>query len=107
MEEQVAEIWRSVLGRETVGVHDNFFDLGGHSLLMAQVHSRLSSATFQQVSVVDLFRYPTVSSLAQFLESNKDAPTRSRDANGAQTRAARRLAELQERVGQTSRANAQ
>jgi Phosphopantetheine attachment site len=50
-----------------VGVHDNFFDLGGHSLSMVRVHGRLCEALKADLSVTDLFRYPTVSSLATFL----------------------------------------
>jgi acyl carrier protein len=45
MEACVAAIWQEVLGVERVGVHDNFFDLGGHSLLTLQVAARIEQAT--------------------------------------------------------------
>jgi len=45
----LAEIWRAVLGVERVGIHDNFFDLGGHSLLLAKVHSQLQTALGHEV----------------------------------------------------------
>jgi hypothetical protein len=49
-----------------VGVKDSFFDLGGHSLLVVQVHRRLA-AQFPELAIVDLFRYPTISALARLL----------------------------------------
>lgn len=63
----LATIWRDVLGLDHVGADDNFFDLGGHSLLMVRVQSRLAEALGRDVPVVDLFRYPTVRSLARHL----------------------------------------
>jgi amino acid adenylation domain-containing protein len=73
MERQVARLWQEVLGLETVGVHDNFFDLGGHSLLMVRVHGRLCEALSVDLSVTDLFRYPTVSALVTFLGPGAEA----------------------------------
>jgi amino acid adenylation domain-containing protein len=63
-ERQIAEIWREVLAVEQVGLNDNFFDLGGHSLLIVQMQARLTMALGRTLTVVDLFRFPTVSSLA-------------------------------------------
>ena len=51
-----------------MGVHDNVFDIGGDSLLIAQLRNRLRSAFRQSLSIVDLFRYPTISALARYLE---------------------------------------
>jgi amino acid adenylation domain-containing protein len=65
-EEAIAAVWREVLGLPAVGVKDSFFDLGGHSLLVVQVHRRLS-AQFPELAIVDLFRYPTISALARLL----------------------------------------
>ena len=67
LEQIVAQIWCDVLRLDKVGIHDNFFDLGGHSLLVARVQSRLRQALGRDVSVVDFFKYPTVESLAQFI----------------------------------------
>ena len=64
LERKVSSIWQDVLGVESVGTTDNFFDLGGHSLLMMRVQSRLRELAGVDVRVVDLFRYPTVSALA-------------------------------------------
>jgi amino acid adenylation domain-containing protein len=69
-EEAIAAAWREVLGLAAVGVEDSFFDLGGHSLLIVKVH-RLLAEQFPELAVVDLFRYPTISSLAQFLSKER------------------------------------
>ncbi len=66
-ERLVAAIWRETLETETVGAHDNFFDLGGHSLALARVHVLLKERLGREVSMVDLFRYPTVAALAKHL----------------------------------------
>jgi hypothetical protein len=50
-----------------VGVHDNFFDLGGRSLLLVRVHGRLCELLRREISMIDLFRHPTVASLAGHL----------------------------------------
>ncbi|HXU31201.1 MAG TPA: amino acid adenylation domain-containing protein [Thermoanaerobaculia bacterium] len=67
LESSIAEIWREVLGREQVGVDDNFFDLGGHSLLLVRVHGRLKKLLGREVPIVDLFAHPTVAALAGHL----------------------------------------
>ncbi len=72
-ERTIAEIWRRVLQVEKVGMHDNFFDLGGHSLLMVQVHGRLREAFDRDLSMLDLFQRPTVSALAGFLSREEEA----------------------------------
>jgi len=61
-------VWSDVLGVDRVGVRDNFFDLGGHSLLLIRVHARLKQELDADVAVVDLFRYPTIESMAAWLE---------------------------------------
>jgi len=67
IEELIAGIWRDVLQLREVGTRDNFFDLGGHSLLAVHAHRRLKKAFDQSISMTDLFRFPTIRSLAQFL----------------------------------------
>ena len=63
-EEQVAAIWRAVLNVEQVGVHDDFFDVGGHSLLAMRVAARIHAATGIRISFRELFTARTVESLA-------------------------------------------
>jgi amino acid adenylation domain-containing protein len=72
LEQVIAAIWQEVLRQDQVGVHDNFFDLGGHSLLLIRVHSRLCEALRRELPMVDLFRHPTVSSLARHLADPTD-----------------------------------
>ena len=69
-ERRVAAIWRDCLNLKTVGIDDNFFDLGGHSLLLVKVHGRLRAELDAQLSLVDLFRYPTVRLLAAALSTD-------------------------------------
>jgi acyl carrier protein len=71
-ERTIAAIWKQVLQVEKVGMNDSFFDLGGHSLLMVQVHGKLQEVFKKDLSVMELFQYPTVSSLAEFLIRGKD-----------------------------------
>ncbi|MGD1913648.1 MAG: phosphopantetheine-binding protein, partial [Rivularia sp. (in: cyanobacteria)] len=66
IEKTIANILQEVLRIEEVGIHDNFFELGGHSLLLVQVHSRLQKI-FEQLSLVDIFQYPTINYLAKHL----------------------------------------
>jgi hypothetical protein len=68
LERAIAEVWSRLLGIERVGVHDNFFDLGGHSLLMAELRTSLQAKVGRTLSMVELFQYPTVKALAEFLE---------------------------------------
>ena len=69
VERTIAMIWQEVLQVDRVGMHDNFFDLGGHSLAMVQVHSKLQDIYSRDLSLVDLFRYPTISALVQLCQS--------------------------------------
>ncbi|HMB52697.1 MAG TPA: beta-ketoacyl synthase N-terminal-like domain-containing protein, partial [Thermoanaerobaculia bacterium] len=64
LERRVAAIWARVLGVERVGVDDNFFDLGGHSLLLLRVHRALRRELGAGLALVELFDHPTVASLA-------------------------------------------
>ena len=68
VEREIAEIWQEVLGIENVGVADNFFDLGGHSLHAVRVHSKLSVKFDNRISLVYLFQFPTISALADLIE---------------------------------------
>ncbi|HKG23470.1 MAG TPA: amino acid adenylation domain-containing protein [Blastocatellia bacterium] len=71
-EKKISAIWKETLGVEKVGVHDNFFDLGGHSILMAEIFSKLQAAFKKEILMAELFEYPTVNSLARFLEQGSN-----------------------------------
>ena len=64
VEEDVAEVWREVLGLDVVGVFDDFFELGGHSLVAARVVARLRDRFGREVALRDVFEFPTVAGLA-------------------------------------------
>jgi amino acid adenylation domain-containing protein len=73
VEEQVARIWSELLGIPRVGIHDNFFDLGGHSLLVIQLISRLHQRFGVELPVRTLFDSPTVAQLAARIEESRKA----------------------------------
>lgn len=64
IEEKLADIWTSVLGMKRVGVQDNFFDLGGHSLSATRVLSEVTSTFAVQLSLRTLFDHPTIQEMA-------------------------------------------
>jgi amino acid adenylation domain-containing protein len=68
LERQIAALWREILGREEVGAHDNFFDLGGHSLQATRVVSRLRSELGVELPLRAIFERPRLSNLAGHLE---------------------------------------
>ena len=65
-EKLIAAIWQELLHLENVSIYDNFFDMGGHSLLMIQVCNRLKEIFNQDISIVNLFKYPTINDLAKY-----------------------------------------
>ena len=71
LEQTIAEIWRDALGVSEVDVHANFFDLGGHSLLLLRVHSRLQAVLARDLSVADLFQVPDRVSPGRVLERRR------------------------------------
>jgi acyl carrier protein len=70
-ETQIAGIWSEVLGRTGFGVFENFFDVGGTSLQVVLVVSKLRQAFSQQIPVTTLFAHPTIASMAEYLGSEK------------------------------------
>ncbi|RKH62715.1 amino acid adenylation domain-containing protein [Corallococcus interemptor] len=71
-ERRIAAIWCETLHLERVGAEDNFFDLGGHSLLLAQVQYLLKHRMGHDVPMVTLFEFPTVRALAGHLQGHDD-----------------------------------
>lgn len=79
-EDAILAIWRRALGTEAVGVEDNFFDSGGHSLLAVRVHREIQHALAVELAVTDLFRFTTVRALARHLQAGSSAPTAAQQA---------------------------
>src|SRR5262249_55552675 len=67
--QQVAAIWCALLGLDEVGMHDNFFEVGGHSLLAIQLLSLVRDALQVEVSLLSLFEAPTVAGLSTRIEA--------------------------------------
>jgi hypothetical protein len=93
----IAGIWGELLGVDRVGVDDSFFDLGGHSLLIVQAHRRLSEVTDRELSITDMFRFPTVRTLTQFLSRGSGDGDRVATQQGADRTEARRGALARQR----------
>jgi hypothetical protein len=105
-EQTLAAIWRQVLGVDHVGVHDNFFDLGGHSLLLAQVRGELQKAFDMDLSIVEMFRHPTIEALAASMDQEQTARPR-REAAEDRGRKQREAQERQrQRTATRKRSNA-
>jgi amino acid adenylation domain-containing protein len=75
-EELVAGIWSDVLHRDHIGIRDNFFDLGGHSLLVMQVISRIRETFQTEIALRTLFETPTVAGLSACIEAANDSEKR-------------------------------
>ncbi len=75
IERMLSRTWQEVLQVATVDVDDNFFDLGGHSLLLVAVQARLTNALGLDVSILDMFQYPTIRTLAAHLAQAPAART--------------------------------
>ena len=72
VEQKIAQVWQEVLQVEKISLHHNFFELGGNSLAIAQVTTQLQEIFKQEISIVDLFSYPTVKTLAQYLSQEEE-----------------------------------
>ena len=84
IERAICAIWSEVLGQDGFGIHDNFFDIGGHSLLLVQVQSQIQSRLGFAVPLVDLFRHSTVASQAQRLSpAHSEEPAMQLARDGA------------------------
>lgn len=73
LERRIADVWSDVLGVASVGAHDNFYDLGGNSLLLAALHARLRTVLETDLPIQQLFEHPTVHALADGLGSGGQA----------------------------------
>ncbi|MFL5705776.1 MAG: non-ribosomal peptide synthetase [Ktedonobacteraceae bacterium] len=89
LERNLVSIWQEVLHLDKVGTQDNFFDLGGHSLLLVEIQSKLRDVLQQEITLVDLFQYPTISTLAKYLSQQQGSGSSSQRARDrAETRKA-------------------
>jgi len=70
IERAISSVWQKALKIEKIGIFDNFFDLGGHSLLMAQVHSEIKEILNIDLQLIKTFEYPTVALLAEYIDKH-------------------------------------
>ena len=89
VEKKIAAIWQTTLGKDRVGVDDNFFDIGGHSLLVVRMHRELKAAFDQPIAITDLYRFPTIRTFTNHISSD-DGPGEA--AQAGLSRAAKRKA---------------
>jgi amino acid adenylation domain-containing protein len=90
IERRLLRIWGEVLQQDRIGVHDNFFDIGGHSLLLATIQGRIAAELGREVPMVVLYKYPTLSALASHLEDLDDgSQLRASQAESAHLSASR------------------
>lgn len=89
LEIEIAAVWRELLQVESIGVRDNFFDLGGHSLLLVQLKARLDARHQRNISIVELFQNTTIEKLAAFYGAGDDAAAAAADQTRADKRASR------------------
>jgi amino acid adenylation domain-containing protein len=94
LEKTIATVWQEVLMVERVGRNDNFFDLGGNSLLAIQVQSSLQKIFEHNFSIVKIFQYPTISTLAKYLS---EASSEDNSFEAIQERAKSRRALMKRR----------
>jgi hypothetical protein len=71
----ITKVWCEVLGCSQVNPTDNFFDLGGNSLLILQTFKKLGSILPADCQVIDLFKYPTIQALADFASKESASDT--------------------------------
>jgi acyl carrier protein len=79
LEKTIAAAWQAALGIDQVGVYDNFFDIGGHSLRMIQIHQKLKAELSVDIELLNLFQFPTIDSLVRFLQAGYNFGDKSRE----------------------------
>jgi len=99
LEVTIAGIWRELLGIGRVGVNDNFFDLGGHSLLLLRLRGKLREHCEVELEVLELFEHPTVRALARRLaEPRRAAARESRVETGRAVQVSQGKERMQQRL---------
>jgi aspartate racemase len=104
VERIIAEIWQQILRIEQVGLLDNFFDLGGHSLLLTQIHNKFQGLFKKEIPIADMFRYPTIKALADHLareENNRVSIQQTSDSIEKLTAGKNRMKQLFKRRQRT------
>jgi len=86
LERTVVELWQKVLGKDKIGVDDNFFDLGGHSLLIVRLLTEMRDVITEPVSLTDLYRFPTIRSFTESLNADNASEALKKSSDRAERR---------------------
>ncbi|HEX6289429.1 MAG TPA: amino acid adenylation domain-containing protein [Herpetosiphonaceae bacterium] len=97
VEETIARIWTSALHLDRVSIHDNFFDLGGSSLLAIHIHTELCQTFNNHISLVEMFRHPTISGLSRYFSQDQAPPESSEHGYEPDQRTRQRIEALNSR----------
>jgi amino acid adenylation domain-containing protein len=81
LEQAIASIWQQLLGIDEVGMADNFFDLGGNSLQIVQLHTKLKEYLKKEIPVTTLFQYSTIASLSKHLSEGANPGVNLQEAH--------------------------
>lgn len=85
MEQTIAKVWQKAFGVDAISIYDNFFDLGGYSIMLIAVHEELQSILDTKFPIAKMFQHSTVSSLAYYLSQGQgDKPAYEKVQNRAQ-----------------------
>jgi len=93
IEQHIAQIWQEVLQIEKVGIYDNFFEIGGNSLLIVKVSTKLQELFKIEVQVVELFKYPNIYYLSEYIKSETPKTnnlTEARDVRDSKLKAGKK-----------------
>jgi natural product biosynthesis luciferase-like monooxygenase protein len=80
IEQTIANVWKALLGLDQISRRDNIFDLGANSLLTVQANQRLSSLLDRKISLVNMFRYPSIEALAAHLGADQSGAAKAVEA---------------------------
>ncbi len=90
LEQAIAEVWQALLGIDQIGIYDNFFDLGGNSLIALKLMTHLNQKLDMEISVLSLFEGPTIHAFAQVIGHEQQQPLFDRSRSRGERRRERR-----------------
>ena len=95
MEIQISLIWKTLLQKENIGIYDNFFEIGGNSLLIAHMKIELEKLLDREVGIIEIFKHPTIESMSRYLgQSDVERPS----YNDARKRAESRRLRMKQKI---------
>ncbi|WP_434756636.1 amino acid adenylation domain-containing protein [Paenibacillus amylolyticus] len=75
LEKELQLIWKEILGQESIGLEDNFFDVGGNSIILIQLNNRINRTFGKNIKIGDLFQYTTIRRQAQLISGDAGSAT--------------------------------